>query len=152
MHDVGPLARPLPVTEEDTPPTTRASYRVSPRARHLPTALVCSGPQEDWVPKRGSYHSTTATSVCGSMARQPSGRLPKRLMDGKLVGRKIQARDARSRTGWIISMTTSKRSEPQTGAVAQGGVAGSGNVYDLRAQGRSGGQPTTCDQTRLFLC
>ena len=63
MHDVGPPPRPLPITEEDTPSTTPASYRVPPRARHLPTAFVRSGRQEDWVPKRGSYHSTTATSV-----------------------------------------------------------------------------------------
>ena len=35
------------------------------------------------------------------------------------------------------------------GAVAQGGIAGSGKIHDLLAQGRRGGQPTTCDQTRL---
>ena len=35
------------------------------------------------------------------------------------------------------------------GAVAQGGVAGSGKVHGLLAQGRRGGQPTTCDQTGL---
>ena len=35
------------------------------------------------------------------------------------------------------------------GALAQGGVEGSGKVHDLLAQGRRGGQPTTCDQTRL---
>ena len=35
------------------------------------------------------------------------------------------------------------------GAVAQGGAAGSGKVHDLLAQGRRGGQPTTCDQTTL---
>ena len=34
------------------------------------------------------------------------------------------------------------------GAVAQGGVAGSGKFHGLLAQGRRGGQPTTCDQTR----
>ena len=107
----------------------------------------------------------------GAMARQPAGRLPQRLMDGNSSGGKIQARDARSRIGWIVSRTTSKRSEPQTalrwttgshseltepmdpcgengrwGAVAQGGVAGSGKVHGLLAQGRRGGQPTTCDQ------
>ena len=82
----GPPPRTLPVAKEDTPPTTPASYRVPQRARHLPTAFVRSGPQEDRVPKRGSYHSTTATSVRGARARQPAGRLPKRLMDGKLVG------------------------------------------------------------------
>ena len=35
-------------------------------------------------------------------------------VDGKLVGGKIQARDARCRIGWIVSRTTSKRLEPQT--------------------------------------
>ena len=86
MHDVAPPPRPLPVTEEDTPPTTPASYRVPPRARHLPTAFARSGPQEDWMPKRGSYHSTTATSVRGSHGQTTRRRFPKRLMDGKLVG------------------------------------------------------------------
>ena len=81
MHGVGPPPRPLPVTEEDTPPTTPASYRVPPRARHLPTAFVRSGPQEDWVPKRGSYHSTTATSVRGSHG-QTTRRAPPEAADG----------------------------------------------------------------------
>ena len=35
------------------------------------------------------------------------------------------------------------------GTVAQRGVAGSGKIQDLLAQGRRGGQPTACDQTRL---
>ena len=115
MHDVGPPPRPLPVTEEDTPPTTPVSYRVPPRARHLPTAFVRSGPQEDWVPKHGSYHSTTATSVRGSHG-QTTRRAPPEAADGRKNSRggKIQARDARSRIGWIVSRTTSKRSEPQT--------------------------------------
>ena len=99
MHDVGPPPRPLP--EEDTPPTTPASYRVPSRARHLPTAFVRSGPQEDWVPKRGSYHSTTATSVRGSHGQTTRGALPE-VADG----RKIQARDTRSRTGWSHSELT----------------------------------------------
>ena len=34
------------------------------------------------------------------------------------------------------------------GAVAQGGVAGSGKIHDLLAQGRRGGQQMTCDQMR----
>ena len=42
VYDVGPPPRTLPVTQEDTPPTTPASYRVPPRARHLPTAFVRS--------------------------------------------------------------------------------------------------------------
>ena len=50
----------------------------------------------------------------GVMARQPAGCLPKRLMDGKLLGGKIQARGARSRTGWIVSRTTSKCSGART--------------------------------------
>ena len=86
MHDVGPPPRPLPVTEEDTPPTTPASYRVPPRAGHLPTALVRTGPQEDWVPKRGSYHSTTATSVRGSHG-QTTRRAPPEAADGRKTRR-----------------------------------------------------------------
>ena len=86
MHDVGPPPRPLPVTEEDTPPTTPASYRVPPRARHLPTAFVRSGPQEDWVLKRGSYHSTTATSVRGRHG-QTTGRAPPEAADGRKTNR-----------------------------------------------------------------
>ena len=140
-------------------------------------AFVRSGPQEDWVPKRGSYHSSAATSVRGSHG-QTTRRAPPEAADGRKTSRggKILARDARSRIGWIVSRTTSKRSEPQTalrrttgsrseltepygplrrrwtvGAVAQGGgVEGSGKVHDRLAQGRRvGGQPTTCDQTRL---
>ena len=92
-----------------------ASYRVPPRARHLPTAFVRSGPQEAWVPKRGSYHSTTATSVRGSHG-QTTRRAPPEAADGRETSRggEILARDARSRIGWIVSRTTSKRSEPQT--------------------------------------
>ena len=93
MHDVGPPPRPLPVTEEDTPPTTPASYRVPPRARHLPTAFVRSGPQEDWVPKRGSYHSTTATSVRGSHGHT-TRRAPPEAADGRKA-----SRGGRSRQG-----------------------------------------------------
>ena len=93
MHDVGPPPRPLPVTEEDTPSTTPASYRVPPRARHLLTAFVRSGPQEDWVPKRGSYHSTTATSVRGS-----HGQTTRRAPPEAAHGRKT-SRGGRSRQG-----------------------------------------------------
>ena len=83
MHDLGPTPRPLPVTKEDTRPATPASYRVPPRARHLPTTFVCSGPQEDWVPKRGSYHPATATSIRGSPG-QTTHRAPPKA--AKLVG------------------------------------------------------------------
>ena len=86
MHDVGPPPRPLPVTEEDTPPATPASYRVPPRARHLPTAFVRSGSQEDWVPKRGSYHPTTATYVRGSHG-QTTRRAPSEAADGRKTSR-----------------------------------------------------------------
>ena len=82
MHDVAPPSRPLPVTEDDTPPAAPASYRVPPRARHLPTAFVRSGPQEDWVPKRGDYHPTTATSVRGSHG-QTTRRAPPEAADGR---------------------------------------------------------------------
>ena len=97
---MAPPPRPLPVTEEDTPSATPASYWVPLQARHLPTAFVRSDPQEDWVPKRGSYHPKTATSVRGSHARQPAGRLPKRLMDGKLVGGE-DPRKERPEQNWL---------------------------------------------------
>ena len=86
-----PPPRPLSVTEEDTPPTTPASYRVPPRARHLPTTFVRSGPQEDWEPKRGSYHSTTATSVCGSHG-QTTRRAPPEAADGRKTSRRGRSR------------------------------------------------------------
>ena len=160
----------------------------------------------------------------GAMARQPAERLPKRLMDGKLVGgedpgkgrpeqnwmdclkddfQAFGATDGSTvdkrltfgvdRAVWILAakmddgapwhkgvlqgaekfMTSWHKEEGEAsrrratkrdfrdrepppcgedgrwGAVAQGGVAGSGKVHDLLAQGRRGGQPTTCDQARL---
>ena len=93
MRDVGPPPRPLPVTEADTPPATSVSYRVPPRARHPPTAFVRSGPQEDWVPKRGGYHQTMATFVCGSHG-QTSRRAPPEAADERKV-----SRGGRSRQG-----------------------------------------------------
>ena len=71
--------------------------------------------KKTWVSKRGSYHSTTATSVRGSHG-QTTRRAPPEAADGRKTSRggEIQARDARSRIGWIVSRTTSKRSEPQT--------------------------------------
>ena len=83
---VGPPPRPLPITEEDTPPTAPASYRVPPGAWHLPTAFVHSGPQEDWVPKDESYHPTTATSVRGSHG-QTTRRAPPEAADGRKTSR-----------------------------------------------------------------
>ena len=53
-----------------------------------------SGPQEDWVPKRGSYHSTTATSVRGSHAGQITRRAPPKAADGRKT-----SRGGRSRQG-----------------------------------------------------
>ena len=109
------------------------------------------------------------------MARQPAERLPKRLMDGKLVGEGNPGK-GRPEQNWMDCLKDDfqafgatddstvdnrltfgvdmSRMDPcgedgRWGAVAQGGVAGSGKVHDLLAQGRSGGQPTTCDQTRL---
>ena len=161
----------------------RDHYRLLRRAHHRLLLRVIGYRRERGTYRQLSYAQTLKKTGCqsveatirqrrllfaGAMARQPAGRLPKRLMDGKLVGGEIQARDARSRIGWIVSRTNSKRSEPQTalrwttvshseltepygplGAVAQGGVAGGGKLHDLLAQGRRGGQPTTCDQTRL---
>ena len=86
MHDVGPPPRPLPVTEGVTPPATAASYRVPPRARHLPTAFVRSCSQEDWLPKRGSYHPTTSTSVRVNHG-QTTCRAPPELADGRNTSR-----------------------------------------------------------------
>ena len=63
-----------------------ASYWVPPRAQHLPTAFVRSGPQEDWMPKRGSYHPTTATSVRGSHG-QTTRRAPPEAADGRKTSR-----------------------------------------------------------------
>ena len=85
VHDVGPPPRTLPVTEEDTPPTTPASYRVPPRARYRQLSYA-------QALKKTGCQSVEATIrqrrllFAGAMARQPAGRLPKRLMDGKLVG------------------------------------------------------------------
>ena len=87
MHDVGPPPRPLPVTEEDTPPTTPASYRVPHRERG--TYRQVSYAQ---ALKKTGCQSVKDTIrqwrllFAGAMARQPAGRLPKRLMDRKLVG------------------------------------------------------------------
>ena len=100
MHDMGPPPRPLPVTEEDTPPTTPASYRVPPRARHLPTAFVRSGSQEDWVPKRGSYHSTTVTSVRGSHG-QTTRRAPPEAADGRKTSRGGRSRQGTPGVNWM---------------------------------------------------
>ena len=98
MHDVGPPPRPLPVTEEDTPPTTPTSYRVPPRARHLPTAYVRSGPQEDWAPKRGSYYSTTATCVRRSHGKT-TRRAPPEAADGRKTSRGKRSRQGTPRAG-----------------------------------------------------
>ena len=112
------------------------------------------------------------------MARQPAGRLPKRLMDGKLVGgedpgkgrpeqnwmdclkddfQAFRATDGSTvdnrltfgvdRTLWTLAAKMDDGASWHKGA--QWGVAGSGNVHDLLTQGRRGGQPMTCDQTRL---
>ena len=98
MHDVGPQSRPLPVTEEDTPPTTL--LRVIGYRRERGTYRQLSYAQ---ALKKTGCQSVEATIrqrrllFAGAIARQPDGRLPKRLVDGKLVGGEIQARDARSR-------------------------------------------------------
>ena len=114
MHDVGPQSRPLPVTEEDTPPTTPASYRVPPRARHLPTAFVRSGSQEDWVPKRGSYHSTTATSVRGSQS-QTTRRAPPEAANGRKTSRGEDPGKGRPEQNWMNCLKDDfQASEPQT--------------------------------------
>ena len=73
---------------------------VPPGARHLPTAFVRSGPQEDRVPKRGSYHPTTATSVYGSHG-QTIRRVPPEAADGrKLVGGEDPGKE-RPKQNWL---------------------------------------------------
>ena len=95
------------------------------------------------------------------MARQPAGRLPKRLMDGKLVGGEDPGK-GRLEQNWMdclkddfqafgatdgstvdnrLTFGVDSRMDPcgedgRWGAVAQGGVEGSGKVHDLLAQGR----------------
>ena len=89
VHDVGPPLRTLPVTKEDTPPSTPASYGVPPRARAAPTHGQLSYAQ---ALKKTGCESVEGTIpqgrvlLAGAMARQPVGRLPKRVMDVKLVG------------------------------------------------------------------
>ena len=97
---MGPSPRPLPVIEEDTPPATPASYRVPPRARHLSTALVRSGPREDWVPKRGSYHPTTASSDRGSHG-QTTRRAPPEAADGRKTSRGEDPGKGRPEQNWL---------------------------------------------------
>ena len=111
-------------------PPRRDHYQLLRRTHHRLLLRVIGYRRERGTYRRLSYAQALKKTGCqsveatirqrrllfaGAMARQPAGRLPKRLMDGKLVGGgKIQARDARSRIGWIVSRTTSKRSEPQT--------------------------------------
>ena len=88
MHDVGPPPRPLPVTEEDTPPTWAHHRRGHTTASAAPT---------DQLSYAQALRKTGGQSVeatirqrrllfAGVIARQPAGRLSKRLIDGKLVG------------------------------------------------------------------
>ena len=86
MHDVGPPPRPLLVTEEDTP---RIFLRVIGFRRERGTYRQLSDAQA--LKKTGCQSVEAAIRqrrllFAGAMARQPAGRLPKRLMDGKLVG------------------------------------------------------------------
>ena len=85
-----------------------------------PLAIEAAGQKYAQTLKKTEYQSVEATIrqrrllFAGAMARQPAGRLPKRVMDGKLVGGEDPGKGAWSRIGWIVSRTTSKRSEPQT--------------------------------------
>ena len=83
-----------------TPPATPASYRIPPRARQLPTAFVRSGPQEDWGPKRGSYHPKTATSVRGSHG-QTTRRAPPEAADGRKTSRGEDPGKGRPEPNWM---------------------------------------------------
>ena len=145
-------------------------------ASAAPTNSFCTlRPSRRQGAKAGSYHSTTATSVRGSHGqttrRAPpeaaDGRKTRRVgrsrqgtpgakLDGLSQGRLPSVRSHRRLYGGQPAHIRSRQSrmdpcgeDGRWGAVAQGGVAGSGKVHDLLAQGRRGGQPTTCDQTGL---
>ena len=107
----------------------RDHYRLPRRTHHRLLLRVIGYRRERGTYRQLSYAQALKKTGCqsveatirhrrlpfaGAMARQPAGRLPKRLMDGKLVGGEDPARDARSKIGWIVSRKTSKRSEPRT--------------------------------------
>ena len=91
----------------------REHYRLLRRTRHRLLQRIIGYRRERGTYQQLSYAQALKITGCqsveatirklrllfaGAMARQPAGRLPKRLMDGKLVGGNIQARNARSRT------------------------------------------------------
>lgn len=69
LHDVGPTARPLPAAENDTPSVAPPSHWVQAQAGHLPTAVLCPGPEEDRVPECGSDHPTATPAVRGGRCK-----------------------------------------------------------------------------------
>ena len=93
---------------------SRDLYRLLRRTHHRLLLRVIGYRRERGTYRQLSYAQALKKTGCqsveatirqrrllfaGAKASQPDGRLPKRLMDGKLVGGKIQARDARSRIG-----------------------------------------------------
>ena len=94
VHDVGPR---------------REHYRLLRRTHHRLLLRVIGYRRERGIYRQLSYAQALKKTGCqsveatirqrrllfaGAMARQPAGRLPKRLMDGNSSGGKIQARDA----------------------------------------------------------
>ena len=173
MHDVGPRCD---------------HYRLLRRTHHRLLLRVTGYRRECGTYRQLSYAQALKKTGCQSveatirqrrllfaraMARQTAGRLPKRPMDGKLVGEEDPGK-GRPEQNWMDCLkdvfqafgatdgsTMDNRltfgvgrmdpcgEDGRWGAVAQGGVAGSGKNHDLLARERRGGQPTTCDRTRL---
>ena len=172
-----------------TSPSRRDHYRLLRRTHHRLLLRVIGYRRERGTYRQLSYAEALKKAGCqsveaairqrrllfaGAIAKQPAGRLPKRLMDGKLVGGEDSGKGRRKKTGWVVSKTSFKNSKPRTALrwtigppseltelygplqrrwtmARRGtrGVAGSGIFHDLLAQGRRGDQLKTCDQTRL---
>ena len=172
-------------------PPRRNHYRLLKRTYHQLLLRVIGYRRERGTYRQLSYAQALKKTGCqsleatirqrrllfaGAMARQPAGRLPKRLMDGKLVG------GGRSRQGtpeqnWMDCIkddfqafgatdgsTVGNRltfgvdmTEPYgplwrrwtMGRRGTRGCCRERKNHDLLAQERRGGLPTTCDQTRL---
>ena len=109
------ISRETQLSDGDQPTTSKNGNLIrltSPINTHLAIRVTI----HTYMPKRGSYHSTTATSVRGSHG-QTTHRAPPEAADGRKTrrgGRSRQGTPRQSRIGWIVSRTTSKRSEPQT--------------------------------------
>ena len=110
-------------------PPRRDHYRLLRRTHHRLLLRVIGYHRERGTYRQLSYAQVLKKTGCqsveatirqrrllfaGAMARQPAGRLPKRLMDGKLVGGEDPGK-GRPEQNWMDCLrTTSKRTEPQT--------------------------------------